>query len=114
MKKAISCDKEQEWKLAIHLVWKSEYCNFPNFEVLTPSEVDCQKAMESINNTQQSNFADYPPNTLRNIARQGSHTEFQLLSDMENFVSTGAESILRNALQKIHGKEKQNAVIIVR
>ena len=114
LKRAISCDNKYEWKLAIHLVWKSEHCEDSNFDKITPSRVDCKEARRNVKNANQDLTLGYPINMLRNIARQGSHTDFQLLSDMENFVSVGAGNVIRNALHKVHRNGKKNTVIIVR
>lgn len=65
--------------------------------------------MEALNHTLK---ADYPPNTLRNVARIGSATPIQLIADVESFFSTDTPTRIKDAVPISFSKDDKNALII--
>ena len=95
-----------------HLVWKSSEitpCNsnwiIREFDSLSynsfPEKCDLLSHMEYF---EHSIRFPYPPNTMRNIARRGSLTDVQLISDIENHFCDNAAAMLSQVAQNVTSK----------
>uniref|UniRef100_A0A914ZBJ3 Uncharacterized protein n=1 Tax=Panagrolaimus superbus TaxID=310955 RepID=A0A914ZBJ3_9BILA len=117
------CIPEASKKISAHLVWRTDdekrectktfilkgLSNLPsNSDSFNCSILDEQN--ELFNSTLSN---PYPPNSLRNIAREGATTNFHLISDIENNFSQNSSKILSISATK-YIRENDKVAVIVR
>uniref|UniRef100_A0A914YJ84 Uncharacterized protein n=1 Tax=Panagrolaimus superbus TaxID=310955 RepID=A0A914YJ84_9BILA len=118
------CMKNASAKVSTHLVWKpeNETCSTafildglaePSNDTEFSIEADNCNVEDHIDNGlfNHSSTELYWPNTLRNVAREGSGTELHLIADIENHFSLNASTILLEAIKNVDKKSKIAVIV---